>query len=161
MITLTPFTDAAFDDFIHWLDDEKLLITIAGSYFSHPLTHAQLHRYLADETSRAFNIVYEGKAIGHAEIITINKELYKIDKLIIGDVFTRGKGLGEKAVQALVDYCFNELQAEAVELNVYDWNIGAMKCYTKVGFADTGNRLQTTVGDETWVAINMLKQQSE
>ena len=49
MIQLTAFSAADFDRFISWIDSEALLITIAGTVFSYPLTAVQLETYLADE----------------------------------------------------------------------------------------------------------------
>lgn len=157
MIKLEPFKPADFDLFISWLNDEDLLITIAGTYFSYPLTSEQLQRYLSDEKSMAFNIIdsNENKNIGHAEIITTGKDTFKLDKVIVGDKTNRGKGTGLLLINALLDYCFEKLQAREVELNVYDWNIAGIKCYEKAGFAFTGKTMTTIVRDNIWTAKNM------
>ena len=48
------------------------------------------------------------------------------------------------------------LHQTQVELNVFDWNIGAIKCYEKVGFIINQDRnLQRKVKNEMWTAINM------
>lgn len=163
MISLQPFKEDDFSTFISWLDNEKLLATIAGNYFTYPLTHRQLSNYIAGKNSVAFSIFMGAgsKPVGHAEIIIVSEQLCKIDKLIIGDPSSRGKGLGGQIIEKLLDYCFNRLHAEQVELNVYDWNAGAIKCYTQAGFTDTGKRLQTTVQDEQWMAINMIKHKND
>ena|ERR1700754_1021461 len=157
MIRLAPFKPADFDLFISWLTDEDLVITIAGTCFSYPVTTDQLQRYLADEKSIAFNIIdsTQDKNIGHAEIITTGKDTFKLDKVIVGDKTNRGKGTGLLLINALLDYCFEKLHASEVELNVYDWNIAGIKCYEKAGFVFTGKTMTTNVRDNIWTAKNM------
>lgn len=157
MIQLQPFQPADFDLFISWIDTEELLITIAGTYFSYPVTAHQLERYLQDEKSIAFNVVdtEQNKKIGHAEIILTGNDTCKLDKVLVGDKLNRGKGIGTQLINALLDYCFEQLNAREVELNVYDWNIAGIKCYEKTGFMFTGKTMTTQVKDGTWVAKNM------
>lgn len=136
MIKLEPFSKSNFDNLISWIDNKELLLTIAGNVFSYPLTSEQLQTYLDDKNSHSFNIVdlSQNKIIGHAEIVLSSENIFKIDKLIIGDNSNRGKGIGQKVINELLNYSFTELNAKTVELNVFDWNIGGIKCYEKCGF---------------------------
>jgi RimJ/RimL family protein N-acetyltransferase len=159
MIKLTVFGPTDFDKFISWIDSEDLLITIAGTVFSFPLTREQLQKYLEDEKSLSFNIVdpVDDNVIGHAEIVLSGEKMYKIDKLIIGDKSKRGKGTGQLVINALLDHAFAQLNAEIVELNVFDWNIAGIKCYEKCGFIMNPAKQATfRSGEETWTALNML-----
>jgi len=112
MIKLAAFTIKDFDQLIAWVDSNELLITIAGTYFSYPLTTEQLHKYLNDEKSYSFNIVDTGtnKVIGHAELVNMGSNTLKIDKLLIGDKVQRGKSIGGR--KAIAD---NELAEGATE----------------------------------------------
>ncbi len=57
----------------------------------------------------------------------------------------------------LLEIAFNELNKEKAELNVFDWNIGAIKCYEKVGFKINQNKVSNSiVKGENWKAINMI-----
>ncbi len=164
MIQLEAFSAADFDQLIAWVSSSELLLTIAGSYFSYPLNHEQLHNYLRDEKSHSFNIVdtESGSVIGHAELVNMGNGLYKIDKLLIGDSGQRGKGTGLKVMQLLLRYAFESLAATIVELNVFDWNISAIRCYEKAGFAI--NPLKSAVfksGNEEWLALNMVAQRTD
>jgi RimJ/RimL family protein N-acetyltransferase len=155
MIKIEPFTPSAFDDFISWIDTPEILVTIAGPYFTFPVTHDQLYKYLDDEKSIAFNVLNENKIIGHAEIINMGNGLYKLDKVII-DRNIRGKGIGQQLINALLEYSFDKLSAEIVELNVFDWNVAGIRCYEKTGFNFTpGKKMPFTVNGEEWVALNM------
>jgi len=164
MIRLTPFKESDFDNLSSWIDSENLLIQIAGSVFSFPLTREQLRKYLRDEKSRAFNIVDAdlNRIIGHAEIYLIEKDTCKLDKIIIGDKSSRGKGLCQQVIKALLDLSFEIAEVKTVELNVYDWNTAAKKCYEKVGFvANPDKNFLTHLNGNDWLALNMAVKRDE
>jgi len=161
MIKLKPFTSDDFQQLISWIHSKELLVTIAGNYFSYPLTVEQLNAYLKDVNSHSFNIVdtATNRIIGHAEIYKTGNGIYKIDKLIIGDTASRGKGLCQPVMKALADHAFIQLQAKTVELNVFDWNTAAIRCYQKSGFVINADKTALfTIGDEQWTALNMIAQ---
>ena len=158
MIHLEPFSAPYFDSFIGWIDSRELLVTIAGNVFSYPLTADQLQDYLSNKDSYSFAIVDQpgGKAIGHAELLSMGSGIFKIDKLIIGDASQRGKGTGQQVINQLLAYAFTRLNAQMVELNVFDWNTAGIKCYEKCGFTMTqGKSAAFQVGDKNWTALNM------
>lgn len=158
MISLEPFTPSDFSTLISWIDSRELLITIAGTVFSYPLTDSQLQKYLDDKKSYAFNVVdvSQNKIIGHAEIYVSDDGTCKLDKVLIGDKSNRGKGIGLLLINKLLEYSFTKLGVGMVELNVYDWNISGMKCYEKAGFTLNPNKKMSTQTDGiNWVALNM------
>ena len=158
MIKLTLFKPSDFDTFISWIDSKELLVAIAGTVLTYPITTDQLHAYLDDSNSISFNVVdtIQNKTIGHAEIIRTGTGTCKLDKILLGDKANRGKGVGEKLMNELLDYSFRTLEMNEVELNVYDWNIAGIKCYEKVGFVINPSKIQTTILDNLqWTALNM------
>jgi RimJ/RimL family protein N-acetyltransferase len=158
MINLIPFTASDFDLFISWIDSEELLITIAGTDLTYPLTADQLSGYLKIENSHAFTILdtASNKKIGHAELVLSGKGIFKIDKLLVGDRSLRGKGLGQAIIHELLHYAFKKLEATTVELNVFDWNTAGIRCYEKCGFVMNPQKKKSfQAGAETWTAINM------
>ena len=81
----------------------------------------------------------------------------KLCRILIGEASHRGKGWGEQIVQALVDICWQKFDVKAIELNVYDWNTQAIRCYEKVGFVRLPHQtFENKVGEETWQAVNMV-----
>lgn len=159
MIKLTRFGKTDFDKFISWITNQELLITIAGTDFTYPLTVQQLNQYLKSPKSLSFNVVNveDSKPIGHAEIILTGANTCKLDKILIGDKSMRGKGVGEILMKKLLDYSFTELAMTEIELNVYDWNIGGIKCYKKVGFTINSDKsIITKIGGGRWTALNMI-----
>jgi RimJ/RimL family protein N-acetyltransferase len=158
MIRLEPFKQSDFNRLISWISSKELLVTIAGTVFTYPLTVDQLQSYLDKPKSYSFNVVEitRNKTIGHAEIIMSDDGTCKIDKLLIGDNSNRGKGIGQKVINELLKYSFEKLGVRIVELNVYDWNTGAIRCYEKAGFTFTpGKKFITHFDDKVWLALNM------
>lgn len=158
MVRLEAFTPSDFEMFISWIDTKELLITIAGTVFSYPLTKSQLQNYIDDKKSLPFNVidVERIKIIGHAEIRLSDDRTCKLDKVLIGDKGDRGKGVGLQLIKALLEYSFTNLDVLLVELNVYDWNIAGRKCYEKAGFTVNPDKKQLTEVDGIkWEATNM------
>jgi len=85
-----------------------------------------------------------------------------LGKILIGIKEQRGKGLGQQIVHLLLDVAFSTLGQPKVELNVFDWNIEAIKCYEKVGFViNPGKKNERQIKNETWTAINMVLDKSK
>jgi RimJ/RimL family protein N-acetyltransferase len=56
----------------------------------------------------------------------------------------------------LVAKAFDELQMTYLELNVYEWNTAAIRCYEKVGFKLNANEIKYSEFDgKKWKALNM------
>jgi RimJ/RimL family protein N-acetyltransferase len=51
--------------------------------------------------------------------------------VMIGDVNEQGKGYGTDAITCLLDYAFNQLNLNTIELHVHNFNEKAKKCYEK------------------------------
>lgn len=54
--------------------------------------------------------------------------------IFVGDRRYLGKGYGTDALNALVDFGFGELRLERIELEVFDYNLRAIRSYEKAGF---------------------------
>jgi RimJ/RimL family protein N-acetyltransferase len=158
MIELEPFTNKDFSRLISWIKSEEELIQFAGPVFNFPLSEDQLEKYLENQNTNAYKIVEQSsqKVIGHCEIY-LTETSAKLCRILIGEKSFRGKGLGFEVVTLLVKKCFNEFNYSLVELNVYDWNIGAIKCYKNAGFVVNPQKSKTIeVNSKTWTSINMV-----
>ena len=156
-IKLEPFKQEHYLDLISWIPNEEMLMQFAGPGFTFPLTFQQLDASLSDPNRISFNVVSKetNTVIGHCEIY-VSDNSAKLGRILIGDPGYRGKGLGQQIVQSLLHYTFTQLNKPVAELNVFDWNTGAIKCYEKVGFTINPNKkLERKVNDQTWIAINM------
>jgi RimJ/RimL family protein N-acetyltransferase len=157
LIRLQRFDSNHYDNLIGWIDSEEILIQIAGRQMTFPVTREQLDVSQADPNRNAFSIIdtETEKSIGHCELYLMENSA-KIDRVIIGERSMRGKGLCGQLMTLLLDYGFNVLNQQVIELNVFDWNAGAIRCYENAGLR---KNLQKTMefesNGEKWTAFNM------
>ena len=159
MIKLAPFKEEDFNRLISWTDSEELLFQFAGTIFTYPLTAEQLETYLQDNNRVAFKVIdtTSNEVIGHAEIYKTENNTAKICRVLIGNKTLRGKGLGQELIHELVSFSINSLQMKSIELNVYDWNTAAIRCYEKVGFFLDPEKFTTiAVKGDLWKSMNMV-----
>lgn len=84
------------------------------------------------------------------------KTQQKIDRLIIGDSQMKGKGLCKQLINLLLDYGFNILHQPLIELNVFDWNAAAIRCYESAGLTrDPDKTMEFDMDGKKWIAFNM------
>jgi len=158
VIRLDKFDSSSFDKLISWIDSPEALMQFAGPSYSFPLTREQLEQSAQDPNRHAFKVVdtNSGNTIGHAEI-HLTPDTAILRRILIGDASMRGKGLCSPIVEQLLQIVFAELNQSRVELNVFDWNAGAIRCYEKSGFVINPNKkLERTVNGKTWIALNMI-----
>lgn len=163
MIALQPFHIQDASALILNIKDQRALLQFAGPMYQFPLTEGQLEGDLSDENRTLFKIVdvEQQNTIGHAQIL-LKEKTFLLGRILIWDENNRGKGYGKKVMQELLKYGFGNLKRDLAELNVYDWNTGAIECYKKVGFAiDPDVKNEVKIDDETWVSINMKIQRDE
>jgi RimJ/RimL family protein N-acetyltransferase len=159
MIELKPFAEADFDILISWVDSAETLVQFAGLNFSFPLTYSQLSANLENKKIKAYKAIHlpTNRIVGYGEIYITDENEAILGKIIIGDSNDRGQGLGAQIVQQLLLIAFTQLKINKAQLYVFDWNIGAIKCYEKVGFLiEKGITKKRDVNGKTWIAIKMF-----
>lgn len=159
MLQLIPFQEKDFQTLLGWIDSPRFLMQWGGPMFTFPLTHQQLMDYKEAQDRRAFQ-VYDpslDKTIGHLSIGRIdndNKE-GRIGKVIVSPE-CRGKGYGQRMIQLISRYAFQNLGLEKVTLGVFDFNTGAIRCYEKSGFTvDHYFKKHRPFEDEWWSLYEM------
>jgi RimJ/RimL family protein N-acetyltransferase len=158
LIRIEPFEAEDFNRLIAWIESEEDLIQFAGPLFVFPLTVKQLASYLSDPNRKPFKVIrLDGnKVIGHAELYFGEDSIVKLCRILIGDKNYRRKGYGQQIVNELLKLAFSILTVRKAELNVFDWNISAIKCYEKVGFVKNEKISKVTlVKGNKWISINM------
>ena len=158
MIRLEPFATSDFNKLISWVDSEEDLIQFAGPIFKFPLTERQLEKYLEDKSRFVFKVIETDpeQTIGHCEIY-LTEETVKLCRILIGEKSFRGKGFGLQIVNDLLEISFARFNKPFIELNVYDWNVSAIKCYEKVGFSINKDKINhIEVKGKIWNSLNMI-----
>lgn len=159
MIILKPFKSKDWKYLAKWILTESELIQFAGPIFTFPINQSQVERYLSNKNRIVFKIETETKqTIGMAEISMEDNNVSKLARILIGEKSMRGKGIGTELINKLTEYSFGKLKSKKVVLNVYSWNISAIKCYQKVGFSKTDKPIELVrVGSDEWETIEMEK----
>lgn len=156
MIQLEQFGKDDYATLISWVDNAAALMQFAGPAFVFPLTEEQLNVSLADPCRYAFKVMADKIMIGHAELYTTAQSVY-LGRILIGDPQIRGQGIGRQIVTLLLSYAFTKLDKPVAQLNVFDWNKAAIRCYENAGFTiNREQRVERIVDGQTWVALNMV-----
>lgn len=118
-----------------WVTSAELLFQFAGTNFTYPFTEAQLMEYQQEHPDRRFYTgTSAGQRVAFGEIIPQENGSPRLGRILVGNPEARGKGIGQQFISALVDESVRLLGCRLVELNVWDENISAIRCYEKVGF---------------------------
>ncbi len=158
VIRLEIFDESDFDTLIAWIKDEIELVQFAGPIFNFPLTTEQLRHYISDNKRHVFKVIFTAtnKSIGHCEVYQSNDYNCRLCRVLIGDKGFRGKGIGKLLVKQLTDWAFCNLNAHFVDLNVFDFNLSAIKSYENVGFEIIGiNESTIKINNEIWTSLRM------
>ena len=74
--------------------------------------------------------------IGNIEIMRISNNVGEMGIAITQN--KQDKHYGQEAIKRLIDYAFEQLELDGLELNVFNFNPRGIKCYEKVGFIKDG-----------------------
>lgn len=99
-----------------------------------------------------------GRVVGHVELVAIDLRHgnCRIGRVLIGPPEMRGRGLGKKLMAELLRLGFMEMDLHRMELEVYDFNRSAIRCYESLGFRREGIRRECVrLGKEYWNSIWM------
>lgn len=158
MIHLEQFNQSDFQQLKNWISNEEELLQFAGTIFKFPLTDKQLLQYIRTEDVIPYKIVLNStnEIIGHCEL-NLEKGNRRLSRILIGDKHQRGKSIGEAVVRKMAEQLFTYPETSQVDLNVYDWNQSAIRCYQKVGFTINPNKSsETIVNGKIWKGLNMI-----
>ena len=157
MVYLQKLEESDFDIFKSWIKSQNELFQFAGPIFTFPLTDNQLHKYITDERRIVYKVVLSAtnEVIGNAEL-NLENSTPRLSRILIGDINNRNKGIGKSIVNMMLDKLFSEFNFTEADLNVFDWNKSAIRCYEQIGFVVNPNVASKQNNDGSiWTAINM------
>lgn len=170
MIELQPFTRDDFPQMIDWAVSPEFLMQWCGWTFAYPLDTAQLERYLySSQGEHPFRRIFSAvdtstqRVVGHIALSSLDPRTQSgTIACVTVDAALRGKGVGEAMVRHVLETAFDELHLHRVELNVFDFNTGAIALYEKLGFVKEGLiREARRVGDTWWSHYHMSMLEQE
>lgn len=146
MVKLEYLEKEDFYKIVNWNKDKckDFLYQWAGPWYQYPITEKQIEDRIINKANMADSNLYIYKIIlKETSQIVGTIELFKVDrsagtavagKFLIGDENQRGRGLGKQVLTELVRIGFEELGLKTINMSVFDFNVGAIKCYENVGF---------------------------
>ena len=155
-ISLLPFEPSHFGVLIDWFSTEKEVVQWDGTSLAMPITGAKLASMLEEAagdppTRICWMAAQEGELIGHAQIGLDWRNMTALLGRVAIAPNTRGRGLGRQMLRTVLDETFLRFPMERIELNVFTWNLAAIRCYEGLGFIREGvRRSSAIVGDERW-----------
>lgn len=158
MIQLEKFDKKFYSELINSISSARELMQFAGPGFTFPLTYEQIEKSLSDKNRIAFRVIntFNNSTVGHCEIY-FKENCINLGRILIIDKSQRNKGIGKQIVILLLEFIQKNCEQTRIELNVFDFNTSAIKCYEKVGFIiNPEKKFEREIDSETWVALNMV-----
>lgn len=114
----------------------------------------------ARKESEVVFLIYEqssGRPIGITGLGEVDKRNRTADfGISIGEPDSRGKGYGTETTRLVLDYAFTGMGLHNVLLTVFEYNLPAIRAYTKAGFKEFGRRRESIfMGGRLWDIIYM------
>jgi len=128
-----------------WVNDPDI-VSHLSDIFLYPHANESTEAYLeamveGNTDSRGFVIadLASEAYIGQVNLDTIDwkNRVGKIG-IVIGSPEYLGRGIGTEAMKLLIDFAFREMNLNRLELEVYDFNERAIRCYLNCGFIQEG-----------------------
>jgi RimJ/RimL family protein N-acetyltransferase len=134
---LIPYDRTYFTVLNSWITDENILFQYSGTSFVYPFTEKQLLDYQRKHPDRKFYIGLrqDHTPFAFGEIVPQDPYTVRLARILVGEVESRGKGLGESFIRELLLEAQERFRVRFVDLYVLSDNIAAIRCYTKAGFA--------------------------
>jgi len=167
-----------FYTIVDWAKDHDadFLAQWAGRGFAHPLKLSQLMAQYpkginSPEAGAFIYMIYkdslQGECIGTVQFLGMDaaaKTSY-LGRFLIKDENLRGRGYGKQALREMLRIGFEEFGLEVIKLNVFDFNLRAIRCYEDVGFVrgkvtenvrigakgDVWNNIEMSIAKSDWL----------
>ncbi len=153
-----------------WVNDPEVVDKLSDIFlFPHSVvqTESFLNGKLEGKGDPGFVIADKesGAYIGQIDLVNLDwKNRLSRFGIVIGDANLRGRGYGSEAIRLLQKHAFERLNLNKLELEVYDFNTNAYRCYLKCGFKEEG-RLRESHYIHGWyhdkIIMGILKSEYE
>lgn len=156
VIQLKPLSDEHVTPFYTWLNDNEV-IRYSLSVFQTVSSNSEIDHWfkslLNDKKNYTIGIFLHDtdELIGYTGICNISR----INKsgeffIFIGEKKWWGKGIGTMTTQKIIDYGFNSMYLNRINLTVSEPNISGVQAYLKAGFQLEGRQRQACFRDGTY-----------
>ena len=141
-LLLVPYTDERVTgEHVAWLKDPEVVRYSEQRHVGHTLNTQKLYVGWTNLNGKLWLIRHNGEDIGSISVrIDKNNKVGNMG-ILIGRKDIWGRGYATEAWQAVMKYCFTELELRKVECGTMNANIGMRKTAVKSGMAAEGIRL--------------------
>jgi RimJ/RimL family protein N-acetyltransferase len=148
-VKLGPIKREYIESFLKWFNDPEITQYLV---IYRPMTRMAEEEWMENLKTRENDILF-GIVIPNedgTEKLIGNCGIHRIDwknrvgeiGIAIGEKESQNKGFGTEALVLLVEYGFNTVNLNRLELYTYSFNERALKSYKKVGFVEEGRKRQ-------------------
>lgn len=117
----------------------------------------EVHRRRNDEVLWAITDRTSDSCLGHVGLYQIDHRIRSAEfAILLGDRTRWGQGLGTSITRAVVNYGFEWLNLNRIELSVLSSNERAIHLYEKVGFIIEGTRRQAQYKQGSYVDVKLM-----
>lgn len=162
---LRPFIlEKDYDYLQSWITDARTHALWCANLLPYPLTkellEAVLEKDAIDWGGKAYSVLDDkGCPMGFFMFSVNKRENVGFLKFVVLDKALRGQGMGVQMLQQVAEFAFEVTGVSKMQLNVFDVNKAARRCYEKVGFMEddfTSGAFE--FAGEGWGRCHMIKQ---
>lgn len=148
--------------FVRWFNDPEVRQHIL---MYEPMSLAKEERWFEAHLDRKDEVILALEArIEDTWTHIGNLGLHKLDwkhrsaalGIVIGEKGHWGKGYGTEAVRLMLRFAFHELGLHRVEIEAFEGNARALRCYEKAGFRSEGTRRHAFYRDGRWIDVHVM-----
>lgn len=160
-ISLAFISIADAEKLAEWLNDLEISLPLGYEAYTSTTIERTINdiNVMINNNQHAFSIIDNetNNSIGRCVLFNIDLiNRTSMLSILIGDKNYWNEGFGKEAIMLLVDYAFNLLNLNSITLNVFSFNIKAIKCYKQVGFKEIGHMRQARIiGNKRYDVILM------
>lgn len=140
MIEIVALTKEDAKNIVKWNrgTDADFLQQWSGRGYHYPITEQAIKERIeqsVDSSYKVFKIIKEHEVIGTIELMNTDyiNQRATVGRFLLAPEY-RGKGYGTEILKQFVKDIFEQTQLQLLDLYVFKFNKGAIRCYEKVGF---------------------------
>jgi len=140
---LSPVSMEDVEKYTEWVNDLELgqFMLFSSSIVGMEKERELLHKLTSQDNIFAIVEKDTNKAIGNCGLHELDSVHRRATMgIFIGEKTFWNQGIGTEATILLLDYAFNILNLNSINLDVYGYNKRAVQCYEKVGFKYAGKK---------------------
>lgn len=152
-----------------WVNDPEI-VDLLSDIFLYPQTMNETESYLNSVLEKEGD--HRGFVIAHkdTDVYIGQIDLFRFDwknrtaemGIVIGDKELQGQGYGTEAIGIMLQFVFERLGLNRLQLEVYEYNEAAIRCYLKCGFQEEGRlRERHFIQGKYWDVVCMAVLRSD